>query len=367
MTGAMRLREVAAFSQRCADAGFAGMVVTEAGRTAYLTCAAAALCDSGLDITTGIAVAFPRSPMVTAATAWELAEASTGRFRLGIGPQVRAHIERRYSASFDAPGPRMREYVLALRSIFRAFRGEAPLAFDGRFYSFSLLPPLWSPGEIDVQDPPIDIAAVNPWMLRMAGEVADGVHVHPLNTVSYYRETLLPNLAEGASRSGKSQSSFTLFVPLFTVVGDTEHELTRSREVCRTMVAFYGSTPNYAFIFEQLGYPGTTERLREAQKAADQEAMALAIPDELLAHFVIEGTWAELPERIADRCSPLRAYDVRPVLYLAGMAARQRDDSFEKFGQVARALAVRTGTDLLSRAQPSSVPTTDTNETISPG
>jgi probable F420-dependent oxidoreductase len=344
MTGAMRLRVVAEFSKRCADAGFAGVVVTEAGRTAYLTCAAVALSDAGLDIATGIAVAFPRSPMVTAAAAWEIADASRGRFRLGIGPQVKAHIERRYSATFDPPGPRMREYVLALRAIFLAFRGAEPLAFDGRFYSFSLLPPLWSPGALDVPDPPIDVAAVNPWMLRMAGEVADGVHVHPLNTVPYYRETLLPSLSDGAIKSGRSPSSMTLFVPLFTVVGDTEDEMASWREICRTMVAFYGSTPNYAFIFEQLGYPGTTQRLREAQKVGDQAAMALAIPDELLANFVVEGTWSELPERIIDRCSTLRNYDVRPVLYLAGMAAQRRDGSFERFGEVARSLALETTT-----------------------
>jgi len=343
MTGAQRLRGVADFSHRCADAGFAGIVVTEAGRTAYLTCAAAALSDAGLDIATGIAVALPRSPMVTAANAWELAEVSAGRFRLGLGPQVKAHVERRYSVPFDPPGPRMREYVLALRAIFRAYRGEEQLAFDGRYYSFSLLPPMWAPGVIDVPDPPIDIAAVNPWMLRMAGEVADGVHVHPLNTIPYYRETLLPNLAEGAGRVGRELSSMTLFVPLFTVVGDTDEEKDRWREVCRTMVAFYGSTPNYAFIFDQLGFAGTTERLRQAQRAGDQAAMARAIPDDLLSHFVVEGSWAELPQRIIDRCSPLGACQVRPVMYLAGMAAQQQGDTFERFGEVARALARDTG------------------------
>jgi len=338
MTGARPLREVGDFARRCADAGFAGLVVTEAGRTAYLTCAAAALSGAGLDLATGIAVAFPRSPMVSAAAAWELAEVSRGTFRLGIGPQVKAHIERRYSSPFDPPGPRMREYVSALRAIFTAFRGEGPLEFEGRYYSLSLLPALWSPGPIDVPDPPIDVAAVNPWMLRMAGEVADGVHVHPLNTAAYYRETLLPNLAQGLARSGRDPSVMTLFVPLFTAVGDDEEEVARWREASRTMVAFYGSTPNYAFIFDQLGYPGTTQRLREAHKAGDPVAMGRAIPDELLAHFVVEGTWAELAGRIADRCAPLRQYDVRPVLYLAGSAAYQRGASFERFGEAARAL-----------------------------
>src|SRR6478735_4737232 len=130
MTGGLPLRDVQQLAREAADAGFAGLVVTEAGRTAYLSCAAAALA-ADIDVLTGVAVAFPRSPMVTAATAWELAEATGGRFRLGLGTQVRAHVERRYSADFDPPGPRMREYVQALRSIFRAFRGEAPLEFEG--------------------------------------------------------------------------------------------------------------------------------------------------------------------------------------------------------------------------------------------
>ena len=341
MVAASNLGDFQTLARRCADAGFAGLVVTEGGRTAYLSCAAAALSGADLDLATGVAVAFPRSPMVTAGVAWELAEASNGRFRLGVGTQVRAHVERRYSAAFDPPGPRLREYVLALRAIFQAFRGAAPLDFKGTYYQFSLLPPLWSPGPLDVPDPPVDVAAVNPWMLRMAGELADGVHIHPLNTVTYYRETVLPNLADGARRSGREPSSFTLFVPLFTAVGDTEAERDGWREAIRTMVAFYGSTPNYAFIFDQLGHPGTTERIRQAQKAGDQAGMAKAIPDEVLAHFVVEGTWAELPQRIVDRCVDLDGYDVRPVLYLAGAAAQRGGSTFERLGEAARLVAQR--------------------------
>ena len=338
MTGGTPLGEFQEFARRSAGAGYAGLVVTESGRTAYLACAAAALTPADLDLATGVAVAFPRSPMVTASVAWELAEATGGRFRLGIGTQVRAHIERRYSSPFDPPGPRLREYVLALRSIFAAFRGER-LSFDGEYYRLSLLPAMWSPGPIDVPDPPIDIAAVNPWMLRMAGAVADGVHIHPLNTPTYYAETVLPNIAAGMEREGRDPSTFSLFVPLFTVVGDSPKERDHWREASRTMVAFYGSTPNYAFIFDQLGYPGTTARLRDAQKAGDQRAMTDAIPDELLAHFVVEGSWSELPARIRERLRPLEAHDVQAVLYLAGGAYRRPDDTFDRFGTVARALA----------------------------
>ncbi|MGE0309277.1 MAG: LLM class flavin-dependent oxidoreductase, partial [Acidimicrobiia bacterium] len=180
MTGGLPLRSMAAFAQDAERAGFSGIVVTEGGRTAYLGCGAAALA-ADIDILTGVAVAFPRSPMVTAEIAWELAEATGGRFRLGLGTQVRAHITRRYGSDFEHPGPRLKEYVLAMQAIFRAFRGDEPLAVDGEFYHLDLLPAQWSPGPISTPNPPIDVAAVNPWMLRMAGEVADGVHVHPLN------------------------------------------------------------------------------------------------------------------------------------------------------------------------------------------
>jgi probable F420-dependent oxidoreductase len=332
MTGATRLPEFQAFSRRSADAGFAGLVITESGRTAYLAATAAALSGADLDIATGVAVAFPRSPMVTASVAWELADATGGRFRLGIGPQVRAHVERRYSSEFDPPGPRMREYVLALRAIYRAFRGEEALNFDGKYYKHTLLPAMWSPGTLEVPDPPIDVAAVNPWMLRMTGELADGVHVHPLNTPTYYRETLLPNLAV----AGRDLSSFAVYVPLFTAVGDTDEEQARWREASRQMVSFYGSTPNYAFIFDQLGFEGTTDKLRAAQKAGDMAGMAAVISDDLLAHFTVEGTWDQMPERIAERCKPLTVHDVQPVLYLAGMSAQTDDDTFERFGDVAR-------------------------------
>jgi probable F420-dependent oxidoreductase len=335
MTGATRLPEFQAFARRSADAGFAGLVVTESGRTAYLACTAAALSGADLDIATGVAVAFPRSPMVTASVAWELADATNGRFRLGIGPQVRAHVERRYSSDFDPPGPRMREYVLALRAIYRSFRGEEPLDFQGEYYKLSLLPAMWSPGKLRVPDPPIDVAAVNPWMLRMTGEHADGVHVHPLNTPTYYRETLLPNLAA----AGRDLSSFAVYVPLFTAVGDTDEEQARWREASRSMVSFYGSTPNYAFIFDQLGFEGTTDKLRAAQKTGDLAGMAALISDDLLAHFTVEGTWDQLPTRIAERCQPLTVHDVQPVLYLAGMSAQTADDTFDRFGDVARRTA----------------------------
>ncbi len=335
MTGGKGLREFQAFTELCAEVGFSGLVVTESGRTPFLQCAAAALTDADVDLATGVAVAFARSPMVHAVTAWELADATGGRFRLGLGSQVRAHVVRRYSSEFDPPGPRLKEYVLAVRACFAAFRGEAPLSFEGKYYNLSMLPAMWNPGPLDVADPPLDIAAVNPWMLRTAGEVADGVHVHPMNSIPYFEQTMLPNLELGRDRVGRAKADFTLFVPLFTAGGDTPEQRASMRENTRGMVAFYGSTPNYAFIFEQLGRPGTTEALRAKQKSGDLAGMAALIDDDLLEHFIIEGTWAELPAKVQTRVAPLQGYDVRVVLYLAGGA---RGDRFRQFGALARDL-----------------------------
>src|SRR4051794_1984996 len=301
MTSPLPLRQAADLARDVQQAGIHGLVVTETSRTAYLSCGAAALAAPGLDLLTGIAVAFPRSPMVTAAIAWELAEASDGHFRLGLGTQVKAHIERRYGTEFASPGPRLREYVRAVRACFRAFAGEEKLDFQGKHWSMSLLPAQWSPGKIDQAAPAIDVAAVNPWMLRMAGEVADGVHVHPLNSATYLRETALPNIAEGAAKAGRDPSEIQLIVPCFTVVGDTDAEKARWREMARMQVSFYGSTPNYAFIFEQLGHEGTTEKVREKQKAGDIAGMAAVIDDDLLSHFVVDSDWNGAAAAISGR------------------------------------------------------------------
>lgn len=333
MVTAGPLREVQRLAADAARTGFSGLVVTEAGRTAFLSCAAAALA-ADLDLATGIAVAFPRSPMVTAQVAWELAQASGGRFRLGLGTQVRAHVERRYSATFDHPGPRLREYVEAVRACFRAFRGER-LAHHGEFFDLSLLPAMWSPGPIEPADPPVDIAAVNPWMLEMAGEVADGVHVHPLNNPVYLRETVLPALSAGAQRAGRDPAQLEVIVPAFTALGDSRQDQERWRETARMQVAFYGSTPGYELLFDQLGHPGTTARIRERQKAGDIPGMAAVILDELLAHFVVVGDAKDVTAQLRDR---YEATATRVVLYFAGTAWRQDPSALEPFGAVARAL-----------------------------
>src|ERR1700721_4698645 len=200
-------------ARRTQSAGFSGLLFTETGRTAYLNAAVASQAAPDLELSTGIAVAFPRSPFVTAASAWELQEATDGKFRLGLGTQVRRHVERRYGVAFERPGPRLREYVRAVKACFAAFR-TGKLDHHGDYYDLDFITPQWSAGPIDAPDPKVDIAAVNPWMLRMAGEGADGVHVHPIGEPGYIARHVLPKVAEGAQKAGRSSSDIAIIVPV---------------------------------------------------------------------------------------------------------------------------------------------------------
>ena len=333
MTTPLPLARTGEHARRAQSAGFSGLLFTEAGRTAYLNVAAAALAAPSLELSTGVAVAFPRSPFVTAATAWELQEASGGKFRLGLGTQVKTHVIRRYGVEFDRPGPRLRDYVLAVKACFRAFRTNE-LDHHGEFYELTFINRQWSPGPIDVPDPKVDIAAVNPWMLRMAGEVADGVHVHPIGEPGYLRRHVLPKVAEGAATTGRSTSDVSIIVPVMTIVGDTDAERAAEREHLRAMLSFYGSTPNYAFIWDEAGFEGTTARIREKQKAGDFAGMAAQITDEHLAVFTTEATWDGLADELVTKYAGIAD---RIVLYNANLSPER----FERYGDVARVIRGR--------------------------
>src|SRR6201993_1430301 len=330
MTVPQPLGQIGELARRTQAAGFSGLLFTETGRTAYLNAAVAAQAAPGLEISTGVAVAFPRSPFVTAATAWELQEATDGNFRLGLGTQVRTHVVRRYGMPFDHPGPRLRDYVLAVKACFSAFR-TGTLDHHGEFYALDFISPQWSAGPIDAPDPKVDVAAVNPWMLRMAGEVADGVHVHPLGEPGYLTRHAVPNIGEGATKAGRSPSDIALIVPVMTIVGDSDEERDKERELVRASMSFYGSTPNYAFIWEEAGFDGTTARIREKQKAGDFKGMAAQITDEHIAAFATESTWDGLADALASKYAEIAT---RIVLY----NALGDEERFRRYGEVSRRL-----------------------------
>lgn len=334
MTGAARWDETAALAKTVQDGGFSGMLFTETSQTPWMQIAAAATAAPELYFTTGIAVAFPRSPMVAAAIAYELADNTNGRFRLGLGSQVRAHVERRYSAEFDRPAARLRDYVNAVKACWRAFNQEERLAHEGEFYSMSLLPRDWSPRPHE-QTMKVDISAVGPLMTKVAGEVADGVHVHPLHSMPYIENRLLPKVAEGAALANRSTDEIDLIIPVFACPGDTPEEREWYTAQAKRQIAFYGSTPNYAFQFEDLGYEGTTTKVRAKMKAGELDTLGELITDEMLDQFALVASWDDMADRLIERYSGTAS---RVVMYLGGRKMQQDPQHMGKWSEIARAV-----------------------------
>ncbi len=335
MTGGSTWADTADLARQLEANGFSGMLYTETSQTPWMLIAAAAMAAPSLTFTTGIAVAFPRSPMVSAAVAWELAENTKGRFRLGLGSQVRAHVERRYSAEFDPPGPRMKDYVAAVKACLRAFRREEKLSHDGPYYQLSLLPGQWAPRMHDYGDIKVDISAVGPYMLRAAGEVADGIHVHPLHSMPYIENRLLPQVAEGAGRAGRSPDEIDLIIPVFAAPGDTPEERAPMVQRAKAQVAFYGSTKNYGFQFDDLGFEGTSAALNEKLKAGDLQGMADTVTDEMLEHYAVATTWDDMADALIERYQGTAA---RLVMYLTREDIEKNPNNAGRWGEIARAV-----------------------------
>ena len=335
MTGNLSWRESAKLANDLEAAGFSGMLFTETSQVPWMMIAAAAQAAPTLEFSTGIAVAFPRSPMVSAQIAWELAGNTGGRFRLGLGSQVKAHITRRYAAEFDRPAARMRDYVQAVKACLAAFRGEAKLDHAGPFYTLNLLRREWTPPAHEHGAVKVDIAAVGPLMCRVAGEVADGVHVHPMHSLPYIDNRLKPALAEGAARAGRDPADVDLIVPVFAIPGDTPEEQAALAARARTQIAFYGSTPNYAFQFDDLGFPGTTDRIRALLRNGDTAGAAALIDDEVLAHFAVRARWDDLADALVERYQGTAA---RIVTYLTRESVARDPDALDRWGEIARAL-----------------------------
>jgi probable F420-dependent oxidoreductase len=306
-----RIGEIARQAQA---AGFAGLWVTEAAHNPWIACALAAEAADRLVLGTDVAIAFPRSPMVTAQAAWDLAALSGGRFVLGLGTQVKAHLEKRFSVPGDRPAARVREYILALRAIFDAFAKREKLRFEGEFYRFSLLTDFFDPGPIEVADPPIYLAGVNDRLARICGEVADGFCAHPLNSPKYLTEVARPSIEEGAKQTGRDPGAVSVVCPVFTIVGDPGPELDRQREAIRLQIAFYGTTPSYSRIFEVHGRDDITARLGAALRSGDQARLAAEIDDDLVDAFSVTASWDGLADALirrfdglADRIFPYAA------------------------------------------------------------
>jgi probable F420-dependent oxidoreductase len=313
----MPLHEVGPTAAEAERLGFSGMWFTESAHNPFLSCAVAAVETERLVLGTGIAVAFPRSPMVTAQVSWDLAAAAPGRFVLGLGTQVKPHIERRFSVQFDRPVARLREYILSLHAIWRAFQGEERLNFEGEFYRFSLLTDFFSPGPIANPSIPIYVAGVNERLAQLTGELCDGFHVHPLHSRSYLEERVRPAIDAGARAVGRTIEAITLACPVFMIVGDAEEDLENQRKAVRRQLAFYGSTKTYESVFIHHGWDDTGHRLRRLLAAQDIDGMEATITDDMLDVFAITAAWDDIPKMIIDRYAGI-ADRVFPYSGLAG-------------------------------------------------
>jgi probable F420-dependent oxidoreductase len=281
------LRSAAAEAASAEAAGYDAAWVAETNHDVFLPLVGAGSATDGIALGTSIAVAFARSPMVTAAAAWDVNEYCGGRFVLGLGSQVKAHIERRFSMPWSAPARRMREYVGALRAIWRSWQLGEPLEFAGEFYAHTLMPPFFRPEPNDFGAPRVMVAAVGEAMTRTAAEVADGLFVHPFTTRRWLDEHTLPVVTDCLAARAVDRSSFELSCAVFVVTGRDEAELARACEGTRKQIAFYGSTPSYRPVLELHGWGHVQDRLHELSRSDGWDQMTDLVPDEMLEAFAV--------------------------------------------------------------------------------
>lgn len=247
---------------------------------------------------TSIALAFTRSPTTIAYTAWDIQKLSGGRLILGLGSQVKGHVERRFGVKWESPEPKMREVILALRSVWKTWQDGERLDFRGRFFKLDLMTPFFSPGPIDNPKIPVYLAGVNVRMFRLAGELADGVHVHPLHTARYLRERMVPALQKGVQKAGRSRSDVSVAASVFAAVGEDQPQIDNVKEVYRSQIAFYASTRTYRKLMELHGWGEVCERLHELSVKGEWDRMGSEVSDEMLDEFVVEGSWEEIGSKV---------------------------------------------------------------------
>src|SRR5215218_3774085 len=274
---------------RAAEAlGFAGLWTSETKHDAFLPLAIAAGATEEIELGTSVAIAFSRSPMEVAQTAWDLQNLSDGRFILGLGTQVKAHVKRRFSMPWNKPVARLREYIGALRAIWGSFQTEGSLSFEGEFYRHTLMTPFFNPGPIEYPEIPIYIAGVNTRLAKLAGELCDGFHVHPFHTPEYVRQTVKPAIKEGAEKENRNPEDVKLATSVFVITGETGEEVEEQREKMRSQAAFYASTPSYRVVLEAHGWEDTGQELGRLARDKKWDEMPGLITDEMLRTFAVE-------------------------------------------------------------------------------
>ncbi|MEQ8748323.1 MAG: TIGR03617 family F420-dependent LLM class oxidoreductase [Amphiplicatus sp.] len=285
--------------------GFDSVVALENAHGPIPPLAVAALATNRVRLGTAVAIAFPRSPTVTAHFAWDLHKASGGRFYLGLGSQVKGHNERRYGIVWTPPAPRMRDYIGAVRAVWRAWETGEPLDYRSDAYTLTLTTPNFSPKPTGLPRIPISMSAVGPAMLRTAGEVADGVRLHPFSTRRYLEETSLPRIQVGLDRAGRSRSEIEVISGAFVATGKDDAAVAKMREYVRFRIAFYCSTRAYWDVLRLHGLEELGERLRPYPAANRWDEMAALISDETMELFAVVGRHDEIVQKVGAKYAGL--------------------------------------------------------------
>jgi probable F420-dependent oxidoreductase len=326
------LRGAGAEAMKAETSGYAGIWTTEINHEPFYPLLLAAEQTEQLEIGTGIAVAFARNPMTTAMAAWDLNDYSGGRLNLGLGSQIKPHIERRYSMPWGQPAQRMREFISAMRAIWDCWQNGTKLDFQGEFYTHTIMTPFFNPGPTQAGPPTVFLAAVGEGMTRVAGEVADGMLVHGFTTERYLREVTLPIVTEGLTSTDRTRADFQLSYPALVATGDGDEEMEIAVKGTRKQIAFYGSTPAYRPILELHGWGDLQPELHRLSKEDGWDQMGTLITDDVLNAFAVVGTPEQVPgllhdrfDGVVDRISLYRPYeaktDVVPRI-LAGFQGR---------------------------------------------
>ncbi|MGH8992246.1 MAG: LLM class F420-dependent oxidoreductase [Acidimicrobiia bacterium] len=298
---AVGLGSVGGRARAMEEMGYDGLITAETQHNPFFPLTLAAEHTERLELATGIAVAFARSPMDLAHIGHDLQAFSKGRFILGLGSQIKPHIEKRFSMPFSHPAARMREMILAMRAIWACWEEGARLRFEGEFYRHTLMTPFFNPGPTGFGPPRVFLAAVGEKMTEVAGEACDGMFVHGFTTEKYLRETTLPAIERGLARSGRDRSALELSFPMFMVTGDSEVEMAEADAAVRKQIAFYGSTPAYRAVLECHGWGDLQDELNTLSKRGEWDEMGRCITDEVLDAFAVVGKPGELPALVEAR------------------------------------------------------------------
>ena len=306
------LDRVGELAKELEDLGYDGALSAETNHDPFLPLLLAAEHTERLELGTGIAVAFARNPMTVANLGYDLQAFSRGRFMLGLGSQIKPHIEKRFSMPWSHPAARMREFVLAMRAIWSCWNNGEKLDFRGEFYRHTLMTPFFNPGPSEYGAPRVFLAAVGEKMTEVAGEVCDGILLHGFTTERYVREVTLPALERGWAKGGRDRSRFEITGPLFVVTGVTEEQFADARRATKEQIAFYGSTPAYRGVLEVHGWGAMQDELNRLSKEGRWKEMGEVVTDDVLDAFAVvaepEGVAAQLHQRFGDVVDRLSFY-----------------------------------------------------------